>query len=180
MPGDFDGDGVPETRYALNANRCEPGASSAYKFDARSFVVSSTRYEGDDFSPYDYQAALAIGYGRRLVDRERTTLPAEIGPGFRRAREADTGETESGVIVRARAVLGHQLTANTALVDTLLAESGSDNTFAQNDLGMAVAMNEAFALKAGLQARYNSDADTTAGIRRTDTLTTLDLVYTFR
>lgn len=180
VTGDFDGDGVPETRYSLNANRYELGASSAYKFDARSFVVSSARYENDDFSPYDYQATLAIGYGRKLVDRERTTLSAEIGPGFRRAREAETGVTESGAIVRAKAVLGHQLTANTRLVDTLLVESGSDNTFVQNDLGIAVAMNEAFALKAGLQVRYNSDADTGAGTRRTDTLTTLNLVYTFR
>lgn len=180
VTGDFDGDGVAEERYELNANRYELGASSAYKFDARSFVVASSRYENDDFSPYAYQATLAIGYGRTLVDSERTQLSAEIGPGFRRAREADTGETENGAIVRAKAVFSHQLTANTQLFDTLLVESGSDNTFAQNDLGIAVAMNEAFALKAGLQVRYNSDADGTAGIKKTDTLTTINLVYSFR
>jgi putative salt-induced outer membrane protein len=54
-------------------------------------------------------------------------------------------------------------------------EAGSDNTFMQNDIGIAVAMNEKFALKAGLQARRNSDVE--PGTKNTDTLTTINLVY---
>jgi putative salt-induced outer membrane protein len=180
VSGDFDGDGVAEERYELNANRYELGASSGYKFNARSYAVGSGRYENDDFSPYEYQATLALGYGHQIIDSERTKLSAEIGPGFRRARVAGTGETERGAIARARAEFSHQLTGNTQLFDTLLVESGSDNTFAQNDLGISVAMNEAFALKAGLQVRYNSEVDAAAGVKKTDTLTTLNLVYSFR
>lgn len=70
------------------------------------------------------------------------------------------------------------LTANTSLVDTLLVEAGSDNTFAQNDIGVAVSINEALALKAGLQARHNTDVWPT--VKKTDTLTTLNLVYSFK
>src|SRR3546814_20590749 len=51
----------------------------------------------------------------------------------------------------------------------------SDNTFLQNDIGIAVAMNEQFALKAGLQARYNSEVE--PGTTKTDTLTPINLVY---
>src|SRR3546814_16657575 len=53
----------------------------------------------------------------------------------------------------------------------------SDNTFLQNDIGIAVAMNEKFALKAGLQARYNSEVE--PGTKKTDTQTTINLVYQF-
>jgi|HigsolmetaAR201D_1030396.scaffolds.fasta_scaffold04035_1 putative salt-induced outer membrane protein len=180
VTGDFDGDGTDEERYELNANRYELGAASAYKFNDRSYVIGSGRYEHDEFSAYDYQATLSIGYGYRFVDNDRTHLSAEIGPGFRRARDAATGETENGAIGRARVNFSHKLTDNTELVDTLLVESGSDNTFAQNDLGLVVAMNEAFALKAGLQVRYNSDVDAAAGVKKTDTLTTINLVYNFR
>ena len=72
----------------------------------------------------------------------------------------------------------HQLTGNTELYDTLLVESGSDNTFMQNDIGIAVAMNDRFALKAGLQARRNSNVE--PGTKKTDTLTTINLVYKMR
>ena len=180
VSGDFDGDGVAEERYELNANRYELGASSGYKFDPRNSVIGSVRYENDDFSPYEYQATASVNYGRVFVDSERTTFSGEIGPGYRRARSIETGEVESGAIVRGKLDFAHRLTANTELFNVLLVESGSDNTFAQNDLGIAVAMNEAFALKAGLQARHNTDVDAASGVKKTDTLTTLNLVYSFR
>lgn len=180
VTGDFDGDGVAEERYELNANRYELGASSAYRFDERQYVVGSGRYENDDFSPYEYQATLSIGYGRKLIDSERTKLSADIGPGFRRARVADGGDTENGAILRGKVDFMHQLTGNTQLVNAFLVESGSDNTFVQNDLGIVVAMNEAFALKAGLQVRHNTEVDGVDNVKKTDTLTTVNLVYNFR
>jgi len=175
VTGDFDGDGVEEERYELSANRYEVGASSAYKFDPRNYIVGSGRYENDDFSAYDYQAVASLGYGHRFLDGERTKLSTEIGPGFRRARDAETGEVESGAVARGLLDFKHQLTDNTTIYDTFLVEAGSDNTFLQNDIGIAVAMNEKFALKAALQARHNSTVE--PGVRKTDTLTTINLVY---
>lgn len=175
VTGDFDGDGVEEERYELSANRYEVGASSAWKFDPRNSIVGAARYEDDDFSPYDYQAIASLGYGHQFIDNERTQLRTEIGPGYRRARDAETGEVDSGVIGRGLLDFKFQLTDNTTLYDTFLAEAGSDNTFLQNDIGIAVAMNEKFALKAGLQARYNSEVE--PGTKNTDTLTTINLVY---
>lgn len=180
VSGDFDGDGVADERLELTANRYALGGSSAYRFDPRNYVVGSLRYEHDDFAPYDYQATAAIGYGHHFIDNDRTELLGEIGPGFRQARQADTGEVERGAIVRGRIDVRHALTDSTELVDTLLVEAGSDNTFIQNDLGIAVAMNEAFALKAGLQVRHNTDVDQASGVEKTDTLTTVNLVYNFR
>lgn len=178
--GDFDGDGIEEPRYELSANRFELGGSSGYKFDAWHALVGSARYEHDDFSTWQDQATLSLNYGRTFLDTERTQLTGEIGPGFRYARSREDGRSEEGAIVRTRLELGHQLTANTRLQNTLLVEAGNDNTFAQNDLGLAVAMNESLALKAGLQTRHNTDVDEEAGVKKTDTLTTLNLVYSFR
>lgn len=177
---DFDGDGIDEERYELSANRYEAGASSAYKFDEIRYVVGALRYENDDFSQFDYQATASVGYGHNFIDTERTGLLAEIGPGYRRTRDAESGEVESGAILRGLLDFRHQLTDNTELFNTLLVESGSDNTFLQNDLGVSVAMNESFALKAGLQTRHNTDVDEAAGVENTDTLTTINLVYNFR
>ncbi|AKC86109.1 DUF481 domain-containing protein [Pseudoxanthomonas suwonensis] len=177
--GDFDGDGTGQARYETSADRYELATSSAYKFNPRNHVSGSARYEHDSFSSYEYQATFAMGYGYR-IEGERARLVAEAGPGYRRARETDTGTIRRDLIGRCLLDFRHRLTGNTDLLNTLLVESGSDNTFAQNDLNLAVAMNAHLALKAGVQARHNSQVDRTAGQRKTDTLTTINLVYNFR
>jgi putative salt-induced outer membrane protein len=178
VTGDFDGDGLPEERFELNANRYEFGATSALKMNEVSSWIAALRYENDDFAPFDHQTTFSLGYGHQFIRSDATSLAAEIGPGYRRAKSASTGETESEAILRGLLDYKHKLTSNTELFNTLLVESGSDNTFAQNDFGVAVAMNESFALKAGLQLRHNTDVG--PGIDKTDTLTTVNLVYNIK
>lgn len=176
--GDFDGDGVPEERFELNANRYAVGASSALKVNEVSSWVAALRYENDDFAPFENQITASIGYGHQFIASDATHMRAEVGPGYRRAKDAATGDSVSDLIVRGLLDYKHKLTGNTELFNTLLVESGDDNTFAQNDFGVAVAMNESFALKAGLQLRHNTDVG--PGIDKTDTLTTVNLVYNIK
>jgi putative salt-induced outer membrane protein len=176
--GDFDGDGVPEQRFELNANRYEAGASSALKMNERAYWVGALRYENDDFAPFEHQTTFSLGYGYTAISSETTSLSLEAGPGYRRAKNAASGETETDTILRAQVDFQHQLTENTQLGNLLLLESGADNTFVQNDLGLKVAMNSKLALKASLQVRNNSEV--APGTDKTDTLTTVNLVYTFR
>ena len=61
------------------------------------------------------------------------------------------------------------------LLDKFLVESGSDNTFVQNDIGIQVQINETLALAAAYSVRHNTDPP--LGFEKTDTLTTLNLVY---
>ena len=177
VSGDFDGDGEAEERFTLNANRYALAATSALKLNERQSWLAALRYENDDFAPYAHQSTFAIGYGHTFIDDADTRLATEIGPGYRRAELAASGETESDLIVRGKVDYRHALTPTTDVVNTLLVESGEDNTFAQNDLGLAVKINAAFALKAGLQVRHNTDVE--PGVKRTDSLTTVNLVYAF-
>jgi len=81
--------------------------------------------------------------------------------------------------VVARGLINYKfrLTDNTSFEDTFLTEAGSKNTYLQNDAGLAVNMTKKLALKVGFQVRRNSDV--LPGIRKTDTLTTTNLVYNF-
>ena len=56
-------------------------------------------------------------------------------------------------------------------------EAGSKNTYLQNDAGLAVSMTSKLAVKVGFQVRHNSTVQ--PGIKKTDTLTTTNLVYSF-
>jgi putative salt-induced outer membrane protein len=171
--------GVPTavTRYDYTANRYEAGASMGYKFDERSYLVGALRYENDDFSPFEYQAVLSLGYGYTAIKNERTELSFEVGPGYKRYEPVLTGEAESDVVGRGLIGFKHRFNENTAFENTFLVEAGGDNTFYQNDAGLVVNMNRTLALKLGYQVRHNTDV--APGIKKTDQLMTTNLVYNF-
>ena len=84
---------------------------------------------------------------------------------------------EGDGIVRGKMDFNHKLTETTVIYDSFLIEAGSDNKFMQNDLGLAVKISDAFAVKAGFQVRHNSDVAATS--KKTDRLFTTNLVYSF-
>jgi len=59
----------------------------------------------------------------------------------------------------------------------LVVDAGSKNTFMSNELALQVKMTDRLSLAAGLGVRYNTDPP--VGRKKTDTLTTLNIVYGF-
>jgi putative salt-induced outer membrane protein len=162
----------------LNAERYTLGYKSGYNFNERSYLFGAIRYDQDEFSSYDYQASLAVGYGRQLLDNDTHQLSIEFGPGVRRAEPADPlADTETSVIGRLSTDYAWAISETASLTNVLLVEAGSDNTFAENELALEVAINSRFALKLSGAVRHNTDVD--PGVEKTDTLTTANLVYKF-
>jgi putative salt-induced outer membrane protein len=159
------------------ANRYDLGAQSDYKLSEKSYVFGALRYEKDDFGAYEDQTTAAVGYGRQLLDNDKHQLKVEAGAGYRTASLAPDGKSEDGIVARGLLDWAWQITPTTSLGERFLVESGSDNTFMQNDLGLSVAINSRFAVKLGYQVRNNSDAP--PGVDKTDTLTSANLVYHF-
>ena len=62
--------------------------------------------------------------------------------------------------------------------DGIFVKTSRDNTFARNVFGVKVKVSDSLAMKAGLETRFNSRVE--AGIRNTDNLTTVNLVYDFK
>ena len=171
-----DGSVVRDRR--TTANRYTVTANSAYLMDDRGTLNTSVRHEQDDFGTYSRQQSVSLSYGNRVIENERAHLDLQVGPGFRRAYDTLDDRNEASFIGRGLIDLRYALSENTEIVNKLLVESGEYNTFAQNDLGVSVTMNSHLALKAGWQARHNSDV--APDIKKTDTLTTMNVVYRFK
>jgi putative salt-induced outer membrane protein len=168
--GNYGTDGTDTT-----AQRWELRGQTEYEFTERAYGFGAARYEDDRFSAYDYQASLAGGLGYKFVNTDRTKFWVQGGPGYRFAELRDTGESEDGLIFRGDLGLDHQFTETTKIVERFLVETGSDNTYLQNDLGLEVTISGALALRLGFQVRHNTDVP--ADIEKTDTLTTIGLIY---
>jgi putative salt-induced outer membrane protein len=150
---------------------------SDYKLDDKSWVLGSFRYESDEFSAYENQQSLTLGYGRNLIDNNISKLVGEIGIGYRDSELKVTRVSNSEAIIRGLLDYTRQITDNTVFTNRLLIESGSDNTFTQNLAGLTVSMNDKFAMKFGFEYRNNSDVP--VGVDDTDTITSANLVYDF-
>lgn len=160
-----------------SADRWELRGQSEYALNERSFVFGSLRYEADRFTDYDYQVTAAAGYGYHLIATETTKLDGLIGVGIRRTELRLTGETEEEAILRGGMDFEHKLTATTQVYNKFLVESGSDNTFLQNQLGMEVKINDSFALGVDYAVRHNTDV--LPGTDETDQVLSVNLVYGF-
>ncbi|MET0290599.1 MAG: DUF481 domain-containing protein [Pseudoxanthomonas sp.] len=160
------------------AERYTLSTSSARKLAEFRQLAASLRAESDQFASYDRQAVFSIGYGTRLWDYEKFQLDLTLGPGYKWARHTDDQAIEQGFIARGNFDISYALTRNTELSNTLLIEAGAENTYGQNDFGVSVSMNSHLALKAGWQVRHNTLVD--ANLKTTDTLTTMNVVYTLR
>ncbi len=166
--------------------RWELFEQSDYNFSAHSFWFGSGRYEDDRFSGFKYQATVSSGVGRHFIDNATTKFTGTAGVGYKLFETQDVfdtagttllqkGSSDNEAVFRGTLDFSHALTATTKLLDKFLVESGSNNTFVQNDLGIQVKMSDALALAAAYSVRYNTDPP--LGFGKSDTLTTLNLVY---
>lgn len=167
------------------AQRFELFGQTHYQFNPRDFWFAGARYEDDRFSGFDYQAILSTGVGRKFVDTDRVKLNGQIGVGYKVFETRDTidpvsllpvpGRRENEAVLTGNLDYTNQLTATTSVFDKFGFEAASENTFLQNEIGVAVKMNARLALAVAYAVRHNTKPP--AGFKKTDTLTTLNLVY---
>jgi putative salt-induced outer membrane protein len=167
------------------AQRWEAFEQSDYNFSPRTFWFGAARYEDDEFSGFEYQAVLSSGVGRKFIDSDITKFVGTVGVGYKSFETRDAfddagvliepGDTDSEVVFRGTLDYDHKLTATSSILDKFVAEAGSANTFVQNDIALQVKMTNVLALAVGYSVRHNTDPP--PGFEKTDTLTTINLVY---
>ena len=168
------------------ANRWEVFGQSDWNFTQRNFLFASGRYEQDEFSGFEYQATAALGAGRKFIDNDVTHFVGTVGAGYKFLETRDSidedtglliepGASEREVVARGTLDFDHKFTPSTSLLDKAIVESGQDNTFFQNDLALQVKMTDVLALAVGYSIRHNTNPP--GDFKRTDTLTTINLVY---
>lgn len=168
------------------ANRWEVFGQADWKFTERNFLFGAGRYEEDEFSGFEYQATASYGFGRRFMDTPNTKMVGTVGAGYKFFETRDSFDEETGVLIeegdsdnevvfRGTLDLEHTFTATTSLINKFIVESGANNTYVQNDLSVQVKMTDVLALAVGYSVRHNSEPP--SEFKKTDTLTTINLVY---
>lgn len=161
------------------ARRWELGLQTRYTFSAHTFWYGGLRYEEDKFSGFDHQGVVSTGIGRKFIDNDTTHFSGQVGAGYKFYKTIGTllvpGSKESEAVGVASLDFDHKLTDTTKVYDKLSGEFTSGNNFLQNEVGVAVKMSDRLALAVAYAVRHNTSPP--AGFKKTDTLSTLNLVY---
>ena len=144
----------------------------------KSWMFGAFRWDADKFGSYDPSVSLTAGYGYQLMKSEKHELRGEIGAGYRKLTETETGFDSSEAIIRFLLDDSWQMFKSTRWTNRLLVETGSSNTFTQFDTGLSVSMTDRFAIKLAFQARNNTNIPP-GDSEHTDTITSANVVYNF-
>ena len=162
-----------------SAQRWELGAQTRYSFSGNTFWFGGLRYEEDRFSGFDHQGTVTTGLGRKFIDNDTTKFSGQAGLGYKFTATTGTlvlpSVKDSNLVGVAGLGFEHKLNTSTAIFNRLSAEFTSDNNFLQNDIGIAVKMSDRMALAVAYGLRHNSSPP--AGFKKTDSLSTVNLVY---
>ncbi|SIT66588.1 putative salt-induced outer membrane protein [Ectothiorhodosinus mongolicus] len=146
------------------------------RLSANDYLFSAFRNDKDRFSGYDYQRSLSAGYGRRLINTDRTSLEVEAGPGVRQNKKPNES-SQNEAVVRGAAQFRHQISDSARFGEELVIISGSDNTEIDSTTSLRLAITDVLAARFAVNIKYNSRVS--EGRSKTDTVTTMNLVYDF-
>ena len=145
-------------------------------------AVSSDRAKNCAFKNcrFEHLAAAGLHIAHSVnVRAERSTFSDLGGNGIMigSPMNEENPPAEGNVVGRGLVSFKHQFNESTSFENVSLIETGSNNTFLQNDAGIAVSMSEKLALKLGYQVRHNTDVN--PGKEKTDQLITTNLVFKY-
>jgi putative salt-induced outer membrane protein len=163
---------------------------SDFQITPHAFWFGALHFMEDEFSGFQYQASATTGAGYKFLDTAANKLTAQIGVGYRQLRPETLTMNASGAVIArtpgdstgstigtAGFDFSHSFNSITKLSDKFLAESGSGNTSLENDLALVVNMAKTLAISVGFTFLENTQPP--AGLKKVNTLTTLNLVYAF-
>lgn len=159
----------------------------------RLFWFNTARWDRNLFSGFAYQESVATGAGFNLIQTHATQLSAELGIGDRRQEpEILTTNALGGVtsrlrqpvvndaVVQAAVKFQHQITPSTNILNTVLVQAGSSDTLTTDNLALQVKVDASLSLAVGMQLVNNTNPPTGGNVKHTDTVMTVNLVYTLK
>ena len=158
------------------ANRTLGEFESNYALSERDYLFGVLRGTHDEFSGYKYQSSVAAGYGRKLWISDRGSWDAEIGPGLRVA-ETEDGERETNAIARIASGFEYRISDYAKFNQDVTVLAGRDNTEIESVTGLSTSLTETLAMKLSYTVQHNTDVP--PGTEKTDTYTSVNLVYNF-
>ena len=159
-----------EERYRLNTQLDR-------KLDAQNYVFGGVEYVNDVFSGFNYRTTETLGYGRHLLQRPKLKLNTQVGLGVRESEDSVTEKKTTEVVATPKADLLWKVTDNLDFSQDLYATIGSKKTISHSTTALKSKLIGNLSMQLQLDVEHVSTVPT--GTKKTDSTTSLNLVYDF-
>lgn len=149
---------------------------SNWSFAEDDYLFGKATYNDDRFSGFDYQASVSAGYGHYFFNDSTLLLEGFGGAGYRENAIIDAG-TDGEVIFSLGQNLKWNISPTSSVTQSLTSEIGDELTITRFEIGLVSNIIGEVATKIAFQARNTSKVP--AGTEKTDTQTSVSLVYEF-
>lgn len=160
-----------------SADRTTLTARSEYRYAKKAYAFGALRYENDKFSGYEYQSSITIGIGEQFIKNESHILDASAGIGYREKKETTQAKAFDEGIFSGSLNYSYNISTHATFKEKILIESGATNTYSESETSLKMKINGNLASKIAYTVKNNSQVP--AGAKKTDTITTVALVYGF-
>jgi putative salt-induced outer membrane protein len=149
-----------------------------YKYTDTTYSFVEAEYVNDQFSGYEYRITESVGLGHKLVDLPHYRLDVKGSVGARHTKE-DTavGNKETEIVFKPEITLSWDITDTLKFGQTLSSVIGTDKTITEAGTTLSTHLIGNLALELSFDVEHTSKVPT--GNQKTDTYTSLNLVYDF-
>ncbi len=147
-----------------------------YDLSDRIFAFGLVQYERDPFQGFKSRYSAGGGLGYHIIMEDHMTLSAKAGPGWRHTENTD-GTSDSSVAGLIAADFDWHITDNITFTEDIEIILESENNTYTSITGLTAGI--AADLKARLGVKVEHDTNPPAGKKKTETDSTLTLIYDF-
>jgi len=150
---------------------------SNYSYSQHMSLFGRASYEDDRFSGYEYQTTATVGLGHRFLDaRPSMTLDLEAGGGIKGYQEEGRNSETEGIL-RLAGKYVWDFREKSKFSQELSSDIGEQFTVNKSITSLTAQLRGNFAINLGYTVKYTSRVP--EGKKKTDTETTINLVYVF-
>ncbi|QYJ81924.1 MULTISPECIES: DUF481 domain-containing protein [Shewanella] len=155
---------------------------SSYKIYS-GYIFARGDFTEDRFGSYTRISTVSTGYGFDAISDDSTKLSLEVGPGYRYnlpqvSESVPDPEADREIILRTAAKFEQKIHEYTSFNADLTAETGEANNTVTLDMSYKNTLFQDWAFKIGMNIKYTEVVP--EGSKQTDTVTTFNLLYTFK
>ena len=158
------------------ADRMRLNAQSNYKFRKRDYFFGSFYWEDDEFSGFEYQTKLIIGYGRKIINTDKHKLDGEVGPGYRYFKP-DNLPSDDEALLRLAGKYKWIISDYSNFTQDLFYDYGEEQEEWRSVTALRTSIYESLALRLQYEVRYLDIVP--VGTDNYDRTTTVSLDYEF-
>ena len=156
--------------------RYSAGYKGTFEITQFDYFFGSVDYDNDRFAGVTERVTEGLGYGRHLLRGPTHLLDAELGVGATQQKLA-TGERNNSLVGLFNAKYQWQISETSGFKQTLKVEWAKDNTFINPVSELKLVIAGKLFTTIGYEVRTNTQVP--AGTAKTDTLTSVNLGYSF-